>query len=155
MPLNLGLAFWYVGVPRTGWGGSAGFWWWWVVLVSVSKILTSAFCHLVNSGVGCYSCLWLELVSQVILLASISRPGRQALSWVSVVRALSAGRLSSYREGAQISGVWISLLAEDEGLKQGLSQKLLASVVHTLTCTDLSWRDPGSMIFLYVVFLYH
>jgi hypothetical protein len=62
-----------------------------------------------------------------------------------VVRALSAGKLSSYREGAQISGIRTSLLAEDEGPKQdlsqkvccfGLSQKLLASVVHTLTCVD-------------------
>jgi hypothetical protein len=62
-----------------------------------------------------------------------------------VDRALSAGKLSSYREGAHIFGVWNSLLAEDEGPKQdlfqklccfGLSQKLIASVVHTLTCTD-------------------
>ena len=62
-----------------------------------------------------------------------------------MVRALSAGKLSSYREGAQMSGVQTSLLAEDEGPKQdlsqklcsfGLSQKLLASVVHTLTCTN-------------------
>ena len=62
-----------------------------------------------------------------------------------MVRALSAGKLSSYREGAQISGVQTSLLVEDEGPKQdlsqrlfcfGLSQKLLASVVHTLTCAD-------------------
>jgi hypothetical protein len=53
-----------------------------------------------------------------------------------VVRALSEGKLSSYREGAQISGIGTCLLAEDEGLKQGLSQKLLASVVNTLTCTD-------------------
>jgi hypothetical protein len=62
-----------------------------------------------------------------------------------VVRALSAGKLSSYREGAQISGVRTSLLAEDEGPIQdlsqrlccfGLSQNLLASVVHTLTCAD-------------------
>ena len=59
-----------------------------------------------------------------------------------MVRALSAGKLSSYREGAHISGVRTSLLAEDEGPKQdlsqklccfGLSQKLLASVVPTLT----------------------
>jgi hypothetical protein len=59
-----------------------------------------------------------------------------------VVRALSAGKLSFYREGAEISGVWTSLLAKDEGLKQdvsqklccfGLSQKVLASVIHTLT----------------------
>ena len=57
-----------------------------------------------------------------------------------MVRALSAGKLSSYREGAQISGIWTSLLAEDEVPKQDLSQKLccfdlsqelLASVVHT------------------------
>jgi hypothetical protein len=53
-----------------------------------------------------------------------------------VVRALSAGKLSSFREGAHISVVWIFLLAEDEDLKQGLSQKLLASVVQTLMCAD-------------------
>ena len=51
-----------------------------MVLVSVSKILMFAFRHLVISGVSCYSCLWLELVPQVIMLASISRPGRLALS---------------------------------------------------------------------------
>jgi hypothetical protein len=39
-----------------------------------------AFHHLVISGASCYSCLWLELVPQVILLASISRPGRLDLS---------------------------------------------------------------------------
>jgi hypothetical protein len=60
-----------------------------------------------------------------------------------VVRALSAGELSSYRVCAQISVVQICLLAEDEGMKHGLSQKLLASVVHTLTCADSSWWDPG------------
>jgi hypothetical protein len=41
-----------------------------------------------------------------------------------VVRALFAGKLFSCREGAQIYGVWTCLLAEDEGLKQGLTQKL-------------------------------
>ena len=41
-----------------------------------------------------------------------------------MVIALSAGKLSSYREGAQISGIQTSLLAEDEGLKQDLFQKL-------------------------------
>ena len=50
------------------------------VLVFVSKILTFAFHHLVLSGVSCYSCLWLAIVPLVILLASISRPGRLALS---------------------------------------------------------------------------
>jgi hypothetical protein len=72
----------------------------------------------------------------MILLASIIRPGRLDLFCVSVVRALSAGKLSSCREGAQISGIQICLLAEDECPKQGLSQKLIVSVVHTLTCID-------------------
>jgi hypothetical protein len=72
----------------------------------------------------------------VILLVSPSRAGRLALFWVSVVKALSAGRLSSFREGAHISGIWTFLLAEDEGLKQYLSQKLLVFVIHTLTCAD-------------------
>jgi hypothetical protein len=112
MLLNLGLAFRCVGVPRTGWGGSAVLWWCWVVLASVSKILMFAPHHLVISGMSCYSCLSLELFLMVIMLASISRPGRLALSWVWVVRVLSAGKLSSCREGAQISGVQTCLLAE-------------------------------------------
>jgi hypothetical protein len=66
------------------------------------------------------------------LLFSTTRPGRLVLSRVSVFRALFAGRLSSFRVGAQISDVQICLLAEDKGPKQDLSQKLLASVVHTL-----------------------
>ena len=41
-----------------------------------------------------------------------------------MVRALSAGKLSCYMEGAQVSGVWTSLLVEHEGPKQDLSQKL-------------------------------
>jgi hypothetical protein len=41
-----------------------------------------------------------------------------------VVRVLSACKLSSCREGAQRSGVQTCLLAEDEGPKQGLSQKM-------------------------------
>ena len=39
-------------------------------------------------------------------------------------RVLSSGKLSSCREGAQISGIQTCLLVEDESLKQGLSQKL-------------------------------
>jgi hypothetical protein len=88
------------------------FWWWWVVLISVSRILTFAFRHLVISEASCYSCLWLELVPQVTLLASISRPRRLALSLVSVVRLFLAGKLSSCREGVQTSGVRTCLLAE-------------------------------------------
>ena len=57
-------------------GSDDGEWSW----ISVSKILIFAFCHLVISGVSCFSCLWLELVPQVIMLASVNRPGRLALS---------------------------------------------------------------------------
>ena len=81
-------------------------------MISVSRILTFAFRHLVTSEASCDSCLWLELVPQVTLLASISRPGRLVLSLVSVVRVFSAGQLSSCREGAQVSGVRTCLLTE-------------------------------------------
>ena len=81
-------------------------------MISVSRILTFAFCLLVISEASCYSCLWLEFVPQVTLLAFISRPGRLALSLVSVVRVFSAGKLFSCRKGAQISGVRTCLLAE-------------------------------------------
>jgi hypothetical protein len=120
------------------------------VLVSVSKILTFAFCHLVISGVSCYSCLWLELVPPVILLAFVSRPGSIALSRVSVVRVLSAGKLYSCREGTQISAIWTCFLAEHEGLKQGLSQKLCSFCIpHSYLCrlfSEGSRTQDGSPI---------
>jgi hypothetical protein len=66
-----------------------------------------------------------------------------------VVRALSAGKLSCYREGAQISGVRTSLLVPKQDPSQKLccfvlSQKLLASVVHTLTCANYFRRSLGT-----------
>jgi hypothetical protein len=61
-----------------------------------------------------------------------------------VVRALSAGKLSSYREGTQISCVRTSLLAEDEGPKQDLSQKLCCyAVLHRLV-SEGSGNQDGS-----------
>jgi hypothetical protein len=60
-----------------------------------------------------------------------------------VVRVLSAGKLSSCREGAQRSGIQTCLLAEDKGPKQVLSQNCVASGVRTLTCADRSLRDQG------------
>jgi hypothetical protein len=76
-------------------------------LVFVSKILKFVFSHLVISGISSYSCLGLELVPPVILLASVSTPGSPTLSCVTVVRVLSAGHLSSGGEGAQMSGAQI------------------------------------------------
>jgi hypothetical protein len=124
-------------------GGHTGFWWCRMVLVSVSKILMFAFCHLENSGVRCSSCLWLELVPPVLLLASVSTPGSPTLSWVPVVRALSAGKLSCCREGAQRSGSQLCLLAEDEGPKGPCPRSSVPSVPHVLSCSDWSLRDPG------------
>ena len=51
-----------------------------MALVSVGKILMFAFCHLVMSDVRYSSCLWLQLVPPVILLASVSTPGIPTLS---------------------------------------------------------------------------
>jgi hypothetical protein len=52
-----------------------------------------------------------------------------------MVRVLSAGKLSSCREGAQIPGVWTCLLAEDEGPKQGLSLKLCQFFLSQKLCS--------------------
>ena len=66
-----------------------------------------------------------------------------------MVRALSAGKISSCREEAQLSGVQTYLLAEDEGLKQGLSQKIcclynLQAHLHRLVSEEHGTQD-GSL----------
>ena len=91
-----------------------------------------------------------------------------------MVRAVSAGKLSSFREGAQLSGVWtsswlkmkaqnrifprscVALARKVAGcleLKMAppqklcgsrLAQKLLASVFHTLTRAACPLRSPGA-----------
>ena len=53
----------------------------------------------------------MELDPLLILLASVSTPGSPTLTGVTVVRALSAGKLSSYRAGVQKSGALIHLLS--------------------------------------------
>ena len=138
------LLFRCVGVSRTARDWGSGFWWWWVVLVSVSKILTFAFHHLVISGIIGYSCLWLELVPTVILLASVSSPGSPFLSWVSGVRVLSAGKLYFCREGAQRSGVQTCLQAEGECLKQGLFQKMCCQSCLPADLPRLFSKGPGT-----------
>jgi hypothetical protein len=47
----------------------------------------------------------------MILLAFVSTPGNPTLTCVPVVRALSAGKLSSCRAGVQQSGALIYLLS--------------------------------------------
>jgi hypothetical protein len=68
-----------------------------------------------------------------------------------VVRVLSVGKLSSCREGTQISGFRTCLLAENEGPKQGLFQKLCSfcsrhSHLHRLVSERSRTRD-GSLRF--------
>jgi hypothetical protein len=63
---------------------------------------------------------------------------------VSVVRVLSSDKLSSCREGAQRSGVQIFLLAEDEGLKQGLSQKMCCLCSLCAHLPKLVSEGPGT-----------
>ncbi|EDL18878.1 mCG144679, partial [Mus musculus] len=58
-----------------------------------------------------FSCLWLELFPPVILLASVSTPGLSTLTCVPVVRALTAGKLSSYSACVQKFGALIHLLS--------------------------------------------
>jgi hypothetical protein len=133
-----------------------------------------AFHYLVISGGRCSSCLWLELVPPVILLASVSTPGSPTLTWVPVVRVLSSGKLSSCRagvqksgvlihllspgvwalpvgqlssgkEGAQDSGSKLCLLAEDESLKGPCPRSSVASPTHVLS------SDPELLVVLGVL----
>ena len=60
-----------------------------------------------------------------------------------MVRVFSAGKISSYREGAQRSGFQLCLLAKDEGLKGLCPRSSVASVAHVLSCVDWSLRDLG------------
>jgi hypothetical protein len=97
---NLNLAF------QVYWGIQDSLWWeCWVlmklILFSVSKIVNIC---LLPSAVSCSSCLWLELVPLVNLLASVSSPGSPTLSWVSVVRVLSAGKCIEFWSSALSPG---------------------------------------------------
>ena len=130
------------------WGIQDSLWWvYWVLMMpnglGFFKIVLFSFCHLVISVVRCSSYLWLEFVPPVILLAFVSTPGSLTLSWVPVVRSLSAGKLSSFREGAQRPGAQIHLFAEDEGPKWPYPRSSVSSVPHVLSCMDWSLRDPG------------
>jgi hypothetical protein len=114
-------------------------------------------CHLVISEASCYSCLWLELVPQVIKLVSISRPGRLALSLVSVVRVFSAGKLSSCKEGAQISGVQTCLLAEVVFHSPEVLESRVGTCVGPCGCPETPWaRHPGAgvVIFIFITFFF-
>ena len=114
-------------------------------MVSVSKILTFTFRHLVISGVSCYSCLCLEIVPLVILLPSISRPGRLALSsefqWSEHSLQASfplTGKVHTYLAVRPPS--WLKMKAQN----RTCPRSCVASVVHTLTYADYSQQSPGT-----------
>ena len=54
------------------------------------------------------------------------------------VRALPGDRLSFDEEGAQGSGFQLYILAEDEGLKGPCPRSFAASATHVLSCVDWS-----------------
>ena len=60
-----------------------------------------------------------------------------------MVRAFSAGKLSSCRKGTQRSGAQLCLLAEEEGLKGPCPRSSVASEACLLSCVVWSLRDPG------------
>ena len=122
-------------------------------MISVSKILMFTFCHLVISGVSCYSCLCLEIVPLVILLHSISRPGRLALS------SEFQWSLQSLQASSPLTRKVHSYLAFGPSPGQRRRPKTgpfpealllwpvteaVVSVVHTLTCADYFLRSPGT-----------
>jgi hypothetical protein len=69
-----------------------------------------------------------------------------------VVRAVSAGKLSSFRESAQLSGIWTSSWPKIKAQNRIFPRSVLlwpvteavVSVVHTLTCVDYFPRSPGT-----------
>ena len=97
------------------------------------------FHHLIISGVSWFSCLWLELVPQVILLASISRPGRLDLSsefqWSEHSLQASfplTGKVHTYLAVRPPS--WLKMKAQN----RTCPRSFVASVVHTTT------QSPGT-----------
>jgi hypothetical protein len=71
-----------------------------------------------------------------------------------VVRALSAGKFSSGREGAQRSGAQLCLLAEDESPKGLCPRNSVASVACLFFCVDWSERPGIQDLFFVSLFNY-
>ena len=124
---------------------------------SVSIILMFIFCHRVNSGVSCYSCLCLEIVPLVILLPSISRPGRLALSsefqWSEHSLQASCpltGKVHRYLVFGPLS--WPKMKAQNRTFPRicvALAvTEAVVSVVHTLTCADYFLQSPRTKMAL-------
>ena len=121
-------------------------------MISVSRILPFAFCHLVISGASFYSCLWLELVPQVILLASISRPGRVDLSseFQCLEHSLQASSLLTrkvHRYLALGPPSWLKTKAQNRTcpateLLWPVPEAVVISVFYTLTCAEYTRRGP-------------
>jgi hypothetical protein len=112
-------------------------------LVFVSKVLIFAFHHLLISGVSCYSCLWLELIPPVILLASLSTPESQ-------LTPDSAGQASSPLAGKVHRDLELrsASLLKLKARNRVCPRSYVASAVCMLSCEDWSLRDSGYKIAL-------
>ena len=114
-----------------------------MVLVSVCKILTFGFHHLIISAVRCSSCLWLELVPPVLLLPLSVLLGVQ-LSLESQwsehsLQANSPLAGKVHRGLAFRPSSWPKMKARNKACPR----RCVVSAVCTLTCTDWSLRDTG------------
>jgi hypothetical protein len=98
------------------------------------------FRHLVISGVSWFSCLWLEPVPQVILLASISKPGRLALSefqWLeNSLQAISPLTGKVHRYLALGPPSWLKMKAQNR----------------TYPTAELLWPFPEAVSFCILYF---
>jgi hypothetical protein len=119
------------------------FWWCQVLLVSVSKILTFAFRHLVISGIRCSSCLWVELIPPVIFFYPLSALLVIQLSPESQWSEHSLQACSPLLGKGHRSRAQLILLAEDEDWKGPCLRSSVASVACALSFEDWSLKDQG------------
>jgi hypothetical protein len=82
----------------------------------------------------------------VILLASVSTPGSRILSWGAVVKALSAGKFSSFSAGVQQSGALIYFWDQNSPCRptllwQGLCPRVWVSTLPP----SWGWRPKGTL----------
>ena len=118
-------------------------------MVPVSRILTFTFGHLAISGVSCYSCLCLEIVPLVILLPSISRRGRLALSsefqWSEQSLQASSplsGKVHSYLV------VWTSSWLKMKAQNRIFSRSCVALARKVASCLEPKMAPPRSSVAL-------
>jgi hypothetical protein len=115
-------------------------------------ILTFVLRHLVFSGVRCSSCLWLELVFPLILLASVSIMGVQLSpksQWSEHSQKASSPLAGKVHRGLELKSTsWLLLKALRDPVQEALL--LLQSACTAVLCSrDWSLRDLGYKMVLF------